>query len=310
MFVPLVAVTGNGWKHEYQHHPLPIRRRSKASAHTLSPKKPSLPASSASRSQPGICAWWHWSVSQACSMPSTLLTIAFVVPLLAGEWDISSSAIGLLISTGYIGQLIGAVALTALAERIGRLSALRLAVGILGTLSIACAFASSYPILLALRFFQGVGLGGEVPIAAKYQRGLPGALPRPARIPARAHIRHRRHDHVTDGDVAYPAVRLAIDVPRRRRAGTARDLVRPHRARILCVGSRATTGCVRPTKSCRRLSGRSRATDDADCPRCRRFLLFRMLHQPPGGRCSQKATLGVRSPHGQSCSSRRLPAMA
>ena len=90
------------------------------------------------------------------------------MPLLAGEWDISSSAIGLLISTGYIGQLIGAVALTALAERIGRLSALRLAVGILGTLSIACAFASSYPILLALRFFQGVGLGGEVPIAATY----------------------------------------------------------------------------------------------------------------------------------------------
>jgi len=96
------------------------------------------------------------------------LTIAFVVPILAGMWDISPSGVGLLISTGYVGQLIGAIALTALAERIGRLSALRIAVGILGALSIACALAGSYPILLALRFVQGVGLGGEVPIAATY----------------------------------------------------------------------------------------------------------------------------------------------
>ncbi len=54
------------------------------------------------------------------------LTIAFVVPVLAGVWGLSPSAIGLLISAGYVGQLIGAIALTALAERLGRLSALRL----------------------------------------------------------------------------------------------------------------------------------------------------------------------------------------
>jgi MFS transporter, putative metabolite:H+ symporter len=96
------------------------------------------------------------------------LTIAFVLPVLAVAWRIPPDAIGLLISAGYVGQLIGAVALPAVAERIGRLSALRFAVGILALLSFACALAGSYPVLLVLRFLQGIGLGGEVPIAATY----------------------------------------------------------------------------------------------------------------------------------------------
>jgi putative MFS transporter len=96
------------------------------------------------------------------------LTIAFVLPVLAVAWHIPPDAIGLLISAGYVGQLIGAIALPAVAERIGRLSALRFAVAILALLSFTCAFAGSYQALLALRFVQGIGLGGEVPIAATY----------------------------------------------------------------------------------------------------------------------------------------------
>ena len=45
---------------------------------------------------------------------------------------------------------------------------MRWAVGILAVLSIVCAFANSYAVLLVVRFVQGIGLGGEVPIAATY----------------------------------------------------------------------------------------------------------------------------------------------
>ena len=47
------------------------------------------------------------------------LTIAFVMPVLAVAWDISPSAIGTLISTGYIGQLLGAILLFTVQSGLG-----------------------------------------------------------------------------------------------------------------------------------------------------------------------------------------------
>jgi putative MFS transporter len=90
------------------------------------------------------------------------------MPVLAVAWDISPSAVGILISTGYIGQLLGAILLSHCAERFGRLKTLRWSIVILAGLSVACAFASSFFVLLVMRFLQGFGLGAEVPIAATY----------------------------------------------------------------------------------------------------------------------------------------------
>lgn len=103
------------------------------------------------------------------------LTIAFVLPVLVGQWGLVPGQVGLLISAGYVGQLIGAVGLSLAAERFGRLRVLRWAVGILSLLSIACAFVGSYPVLLTLRFVQGIGLGGEVPLAATFINELSAA---------------------------------------------------------------------------------------------------------------------------------------
>ena len=116
---------------------------------------------------------WHFRTVFVVGLASLFdafdaLTIAFVLPVLAGLWQISPGQIGLLISAGYVGQLLGAIALSGLAERFGRLTLLRAAIFILSILSIACAFAGSFPVLLALRFLQGIGLGGEVPIAATF----------------------------------------------------------------------------------------------------------------------------------------------
>jgi putative MFS transporter len=94
------------------------------------------------------------------------LAIALVMPVLLEIWHFTPSHIGLVISIGYVGQLLGAVGLSWLAERFGRLHMLRLALGIMAVLSIATAFAGDDMTFMALRFVQGLGLGGEGPVAA------------------------------------------------------------------------------------------------------------------------------------------------
>jgi putative MFS transporter len=100
------------------------------------------------------------------------LTITFVLPVLAVLWKLSPPELGLLVSLGYVGQLLGAVWLAGLAERVGRLRVLRWSVVIMGVLSLACALAWSYQALLFFRFVQGIGLGAEVPVAATYMNEL------------------------------------------------------------------------------------------------------------------------------------------
>src|ERR1700747_297374 len=54
----------------------------------------------------------------------TVLAIAFAMPQLVSEWKLTSTEVGMIISAGYIGQLLGAVLFGSLAEKIGRLKVL------------------------------------------------------------------------------------------------------------------------------------------------------------------------------------------
>lgn len=96
------------------------------------------------------------------------LTIAFVMPVLMGLWHLSASKAGLLVSAGYVGQTIGALLFSMAAERFGRVRALRWLLAVLAIGSLASAYAPGYLIFILLRFFQGIGLGGESPVSATY----------------------------------------------------------------------------------------------------------------------------------------------
>ncbi len=96
------------------------------------------------------------------------LTIAYVLPALIPLWHIAPSEIGLLISVGYAGQVIGGIASGWLAERYGRVPLMVGNIVLFSLMSFACVLAGSYSMLLTLRFLQGIGLGGEVPIANTY----------------------------------------------------------------------------------------------------------------------------------------------
>lgn len=94
--------------------------------------------------------------------------IAFALPVLIGEWGLSSLQAGALISAGYGGQFLGALVFGTVAERFGRLPILKILVVMMSALSIACAMAGSYDQLVLLRALQGLAIGGALPIAICY----------------------------------------------------------------------------------------------------------------------------------------------
>jgi putative MFS transporter len=73
---------------------------------------------------------------------------------------------GLLLSSGFVGQFFGAWIFGFASERWGRKATFITALALFGLLSIVVAFAWSLQSLVAIRVVQGLGLGGEVPVAA------------------------------------------------------------------------------------------------------------------------------------------------
>jgi len=96
------------------------------------------------------------------------LAIAYVLPVLAGLWKLTPPQIGELIAVGYVGQVIGSIFFGWLAERIGRVPCTIYTMILFSVMSFACAFAWDLRSLEAMRFVQGIGLGGEIPIMASY----------------------------------------------------------------------------------------------------------------------------------------------
>lgn len=105
----------------------------------------------------------------------TSLTIAYALPVLVREWRMDTQSAGYIISVGYLGQLCGALFFGWLAERMGRLRVTTMTVAVYSLMNLFCVFAWS-PLSLGLfRFIQGIGIGGEVPVAGTYINELSSA---------------------------------------------------------------------------------------------------------------------------------------
>ena len=98
----------------------------------------------------------------------TALSIASAVPVLRVEWELTTMAIGFLLTASYLGQLVGALLFGWLGERIGRIKAASAACLIMAVGDLACALSGSFTALFTWRVLQGVGVGGEMPVAATY----------------------------------------------------------------------------------------------------------------------------------------------
>ena len=92
--------------------------------------------------------------------------ISFVIAALVGQGFATSEEAGLLASIGFVGMAIGASVGGIIADRIGRRQVFALTLVIYGVATGASALALGIGTLMILRFFIGLGLGAELPVAS------------------------------------------------------------------------------------------------------------------------------------------------
>ncbi len=96
------------------------------------------------------------------------LLIAYTLPQLREEWDLSAGASTLTLTVGSIGMLIGALVSGRMADRFGRVRVVTTCVALTGLASLGLAFSPTLAVFLLVRFVQGLAIGGEVPVAAAF----------------------------------------------------------------------------------------------------------------------------------------------
>ena len=89
--------------------------------------------------------------------------MAFVAPALSHELSISKITLGPVLSAALIGLALGAFIAGPVADKIGRKRVLIASVLLFSVASLASAYATTAPILAALRFITGLGIGAAMP---------------------------------------------------------------------------------------------------------------------------------------------------
>ncbi|WP_350352325.1 MFS transporter [Microbacterium sp. A8/3-1] len=94
--------------------------------------------------------------------------ISFILAALTQQWGLTKTDAGWIASIGFLGMAIGATLGGLLADRLGRRQVFALTLLVYGIATGASALVGGIAVLLVLRFFVGLGLGAELPVASTY----------------------------------------------------------------------------------------------------------------------------------------------
>ncbi|MFB0833534.1 MFS transporter [Arthrobacter halodurans] len=99
---------------------------------------------------------------------SQLYSVQGVLPELSRDLDVSESQAALAVSAATLGLAVAVVGWSAVADRFGRLRTMHAAVAAAVVLGLLVPFAPGYEALLAVRFVEGLALGGIPAVALAY----------------------------------------------------------------------------------------------------------------------------------------------
>ena len=92
--------------------------------------------------------------------------LSFIIAALAVDWGLNSSQMGYIGSINSIGMMVGALVFGVLADKVGRKKIFMWTLILFSVASGLSAFTTTLTLFLILRFFVGMGLGGELPVAS------------------------------------------------------------------------------------------------------------------------------------------------
>ncbi len=92
--------------------------------------------------------------------------LSFIMAALQKEWNLTAEQMGWIGSVNSIGMAVGALVFGLLADRIGRKQVFIITLLLFSIGSGLSALATTLTVFLILRFFIGMGLGGELPVAS------------------------------------------------------------------------------------------------------------------------------------------------
>jgi putative MFS transporter len=113
----------------------------------------------------------HWHILVVCGIgwmfdSMDVGLVSFVMPAVQKQWSLSPSQLGILGSMTMVGMCIGAAAVGILADRWGRRQTILFTLVLYGVMTGLAGLSTGLVMLLVFRFFVGIGLGGELPVAS------------------------------------------------------------------------------------------------------------------------------------------------
>ncbi|MGG3449833.1 MFS transporter [Domibacillus aminovorans] len=92
--------------------------------------------------------------------------LSFVIAALKADWDLTPQQMGWIGSVNSIGMAVGALVFGVFADRVGRKNIFIITLLMFSLASGLSALTTTLAAFLILRFFVGMGLGGELPVAS------------------------------------------------------------------------------------------------------------------------------------------------
>jgi len=94
-----------------------------------------------------------------------MMMMSFTAPYMQDELQLTDIHVGNVFSAGTLGMIVGGLFFTYVGDRIGRRPTIVMCTIAFGVLTMLTGFATNYPALLALRFLDGLAIGGALPLA-------------------------------------------------------------------------------------------------------------------------------------------------